>query len=447
MKSYVVLDPDGWIIAHRVVDGPPPPRNPSHVEVPIDTAHAAGLARGTARLADDGRTLLIPQDDRQAWRLLHARGRYGRAAYQALASVRELRQRIPGILPVEAPGPSVPPARALPGLPYAFAEVAGLQWRPIHPDDLDAMTTESVAAGMLAATCPTPEDGGQCQPPEAHAWLMLARRTTDLLAWSMVLEFQGRPLQYEIVMNEGEGRALYSFTLHTQRERPSWFWREAERPIFEGLQAHGIETLVSRTWNIREDWIQSLIDNYGAIDRGPFDAFTRRLEFPLNLGRFQGWPSRRQVGFDQTTGAVRVWEATAADLPAVRQLIQATVPQGQRAIAMRILEEWFHLDRATLLLGSKDGTLRYARVVRHRKATQASLAFVGALFDEPEQATVTTSIRSWMQQAGYTTASSFVPERLMTNPNMQAQLTRAGATVVRTRTDWRENFVEVVMPV
>lgn len=391
--------------------------------------------------------LTVPHDDRDALVRYRQMGSGGAEAVTQIRDLRALRSRFrdAGPPPVQGFLPA-----GLHADPIDFPDVPGLSLRPFGLEALPLLAPAAVAAGIYLATCPPGAPCG-CTPPEAHPWLMLAGRLDNRTAWQFALEFNGRPLQHEVLAREG-ALATFSLTFHHTRERPSWFWREAERPVFQALREGGVQVLQSRTRADRPDWIQSLQDNYGARLIGdwgvqPGELLTRRLEFPLDMGVFKGWPVRTAVGFDTTVGAVRVWEAGAGDLPAVRQLIQDTVPAGQRQIAAQVLEEWWTLDRATVLLGAKAGQLRYARMIRHRKPGQASLAIVGALFDEPEQATVTDSIRGWLQQAGYATVSSFVPERLMANAKMQAQLTRAGSRVVRTRAGWKEPFVEVEMDV
>jgi len=441
-ETRAIVDPAGWVIGSRFTDGPLPAPVPDQLTVPdLETAQLATQAKGLARLSADRRTVHVPQDDRRAWRLFRGRGRSGRVAYELLGAVRDLRRRCPDDVPGDVPDLPIPAPATLPTMPHAFAEVPGLLLRATVPDDLDSMAQAGIEGGLYAPTCPTAECG--CTPPEAHAWLHLARRIDNADAWAMTWTFQGQPIQHQIIRQMRPGEMTYGYTVHLNRERPHWFWRELERPVIEGMLQAGATGIYSSTRSDRPDWIQQLRDNYGA-EVHETHAKTTVLKYPLPtiLSRFVGWPVRKTVGFDQTTGRVRVWEATAADLPAVRELARG-VPVARRAIALRALEEWFHMDRATLLLGALDGVLRYARLIRPRRGTVGAVSHVGPVFNEPEQALVTAAIRTWAQGAGYTTLTSFIPESLIDNPLVQAQLARSGMVEIARHQRFKEPFVEV----
>lgn len=446
MRQVLIVDPAGWV--HTLVQNEGPGARPAAADehpVPVTTYEDA-LAMEAFRVRE-GR-VEVPHDDRAAWRRYRQLGHTGADSLHRCRTLEAVRARYP-----DAGAPSGPVAPgSLHGRTFTFAEVPGLTIEPFGGDDLDVLAPAMVAGGLQPATCPP--ECGRCRPPEAHAWLQTAARLANADSWQFRLAFNGRALQHEIIQRDDTGfLATFSLTVHHSRERPSWFWREAERPVFAYLQERNVRFMQSRTRADRPDWIQSLQDNYGARVVGPWpaprqpgDPQTVRLEFPLDASVFKGWPARHQVGLDELTGRVRTWEATPAELPAVRQLIDDTVPVGQRAIALQVLEEWWHLDRATVLLGARDGVLRYARTIRHRRAGQASLAVLGALFDEPEQAQVTAAIRTWCQRAGYTTVSSFIPDRLLATPQMQAQMARGNVRVVGKR-PLREPFTEVIADV
>lgn len=444
--KYLIVDADGWIRAQRITDGPAQAMPADHSPATIDEAHQAGLAKGTARRDAEGR-LCVPQDDRRAWRLLRGRGRSGDDAFRALSDLRLLRAQIPQDVPGDVPELPVQPTGILPGLPLTYPEAPGLELRPSTPADLDLVADAVVTSGLQPAVCPPPGPGEGpcgCQPPEAHPWLMMARAMDNHGGWANTLTFNGQPIQYETVLLQGE-QLRFVFTTHFTRERPAWFWREVTKPIYEAAAGMGVTRLVSFTRADRPDWIQSLKDNYGAVERpNPGDSLTRRLEYPLDLGRFQGWPARKLVGFDQTTGTVRVWEATAADLPAIRQLIRDQVPPGRRALALRTAEEYWHLDRATVLLVAKDGVLRYARAIRPRRGAVGNIAHLSAVSDDPEQDVAIAATRAWGLQVGYSQLTTFLPTRLMQSANIQKQFARAQARVVRERPDFRDPMTEIV---
>lgn len=435
MPTWIDHDGDGFVYAAQTTEGPDVAS--ARPQADPDDAHQA--AEGRLVRYVDGR-FEVPRDDRAAWRLLRARGVMGGEHAAALDHVRELRRRWPSDLAPEVllPVPAPPPDAVLPGLDADFPAVPGLHFRAMTAVDLDRAATLAIETGIYPAVCPD----GQCSPPEAHAWMALAHRIDRADTWQTVLEFNGEPLQMELILHDGD-QATFSLTMHLTRERPHWFWREAEAPAIQAMRRAGITQLRSFTRKDRPDWVQALKDNYGAVQVAEL-ANTIHLSFPLDgiEARFTGWPVRKALGFDQTTARVRVWEATQADLPAVRTLVRS-VPAARRAIALRTLEEWYTLDRATLLLGALDGTLRYARLIRPRRGTVGALAWAGPIFDEPEQVLVTAAIRAWARQAGYTTLTSFIPESLLANPLMQAQLARSGMTQTARHPQFKEPFVEV----
>ncbi|HJR01832.1 MAG TPA: hypothetical protein VKA83_09385 [Methylomirabilota bacterium] len=443
----IKFDGSGWTTGWVLREGPTVPVGVPD-EHPVDLKTWDDVRLGRTYAVQEG-MLRVPHDDRAVWKRARQLGESGDDAARRCRLIDAVRAEYPdaGVPANATPYGGLPlPSMTYPGVP-------GLELLPFDGDDLDVLVPVMMASGLVAATCPP--TCGVCRPPEAHGWLQAARRLGNGNAWQTRLAFNGVPLQHEIIVREDGGIATFSLTVHHSRERPSWFWREAERPVFEHLLNANVRHLQSDTRADRPDWIASLTANYGARVIGTArpdlegQPMVTRLDFPLDLGVFQGWPLRKRLGFDQSTGAVRTWEATEADLPAVEQLIRETVPPdlGQRATALRMVQEWWHLDRATLLLGAQDGTLRYARMLRHRRPGVASLATVGGLFDEPGMLQSSRHVGAWAFRAGYTTLSSFVKQQLVDHPKMQAAFARGDARVVRTRADWKEPFVEVEIPV
>jgi hypothetical protein len=371
--------------------------------------------------------------------LLRANGHTGAEAHTKLDEVRAARSIIQKDLSI---APKVPPADLHPGMPVGdlFPGVPGLQIQPMGHQHLNAAAKVAIDYNIYLPTCPGLTC--HCTPPEAHSWLMLAQRIDNGDAWQMALLFNGVPLQFELVNIVGD-TATFALTYHMSRERPHWFWREAERPVFEALKAVGVKKIQSRTRADRPDWIQALKDNYGAVETGEWDSKTKRLEYPLDLTIFKGWPARRLLGFDMTTGPVRTWEATAADIPAMK-VLAAQIPGAQRQIALRMIDEWWHLDRATILLGSRNGNLRYIRAVRESRGTVAAIANLATLFDEVGQGAMGTHVKTWARQVGYTALRSLFPSRLVSTAAAQAQIARSGARVVGERTQYLEPFTEIV---
>jgi hypothetical protein len=241
--------------------------------------------------------------------------------------------------------------------------------------------------------------------------MALAHRIDRPDTWQTVLEFEGEPLQMELILHEGD-QATISLTMHLTRERPHAFWREAEAPVIRALRKAGILRLRSFTRKDRPDWIQSLKDNYGAVEVAQL-AKTVHMEFPLDTmeARFTGFPVQKLLGFNQTVGALTVREAAASELPALDALLDAhwgTDPRN--ALTRRMLREWVLLDRGTVLLGEVAGTIRFARIIRPRRGTVCAIAVLNRYAaGTPAQAAFSLALLAWCRAAGYTRATGFVP--------------------------------------
>lgn len=416
--------PDRWVTRTQLIDGREPPWSDGMIPLSAEEFEVVN-AVPTIRHGEEG--LEVPADDRVAWKVLRHRGYTGVDAHRALEQVRAVRQRIPRDVTttVQDPAPVMRPRAPLGAL---FPDVPGLRIEAMSAAHLDAATVIAVAAEIHAGTCPPA--CGVCVPPEAHGWLQMARRLDHAEQWPLVWTFQGQPLQYELIgFTQADTKAILTMTFHANRERPSWFYREAERPVFAALNTVGVRHLESYTRSDRPDWIQSLKDNYGAEDTGvvgssDFGAYMlNRLEFPLDLGRFTGWPARRQVGFDWTRGRVRVREATAADHDAAKAFVQQEWTARGRGDLVgttgRQFGEWWYLDRASLLLGLVDGAIREVTMVRPRRGAVAGLLQLSPLEDDAAQGPLSYGTALWMQQAGYATATKFPRDENLNHPKFR----------------------------
>jgi len=297
---------------------------------------------------------------------------------------------------------------------------------------MEAMAGGAVQAGIQPARCPD-EQHPCCRPPEAHAWLHLAQRIDRDDTWQLCLEWQGQPLQMELVTVSGE-QATFSYTAHFNRERPPWFWRETERPVFERLKDAGVTSIISRTRNDRPDWIATLKDNYGAVEVGS-DARATRLRFAPDqaIARCQGWPSRRALGWSWQRGDVTVREATPLEYPACRAHAAASWGDGhsRQAIGLRVFDEWTRFDAATVLVCEVDGQLTGVRLMRQRRGTSGGTALPTRWLDGPESMLFTYGCTVWAQEAGYAELITYMPTALIGAPGVARKFAAAGAVPVR----------------
>ena len=349
-------------------------------------------------------------------------------------------------------------------VPYAFPDVPGLMLEPMSEAHLDE------AAQLLVAARPNWRCTGGCwvgsgspdmcsAGPTGHARDALAQRLVAADTWALALTFAGRPLQVELLRLDDAAEAVtIDLTLRATRERPSWFWREALRPLVEACAALGRTRFdvwsgmepgarAWRTFYAEQVGARQTVDSSDGRRIGFFRSGGTRWTWPVDLSPFTGWPARRTVGFDQVDGRVRVWEATEAELPAVRQLIADQVPIARRAIALRMVDEWWHLDRATLLLGARDGELRYARAIRPRKGAVAGFSILSGVFDEPEQRQMGQAVLAWCKAAGYETVTGFIPTATWTHAGVQHLMAASPHRVVAEHRHFREPFTEIEIPV
>lgn len=246
------------------------------------------------------------------------------------------------------------------------------------------------------------------------------------------------------------------FTVHLDRSRPAWFWRECERPVFEALLRLGFYTGRSRTRADRPDWIAALRESYGAEEVGRSgDGKWTVLRWDFHRARQLciGWPARVVVpGWEYQEGTLVVREGREDELELVRQtmetiwssrLMRRVSPRGstrQRAIVMQMFEEWMELDKATLLLGFVSGELRHVRAVRRRRGQVSSVAWLTPLLTE--QMGMTRALIDWHRRAGYERATAFLPLWQWEHPRVQEHAAKAGIREIR-RIPLAQLFVEV----
>jgi hypothetical protein len=391
----------------------------------------------------DAQELKTTHDDRVAWR------RFRRAGYDGSEAAAMARTRDIGGLPDAGVAVTAPAGRS--GITATYPDVPGLVLRTMTGDDLDLAAPVAIESGLQLERCPG--EPPCCRPPEAHAWLSLAARLDRADTLQMVLEHEGRPLQMELILVEGD-TAVFSYTTHFTRERPHSFWREAERPVFEHLKARGVSRMFSRTRVDRPDWIQALKDNYGAVADGVWDERTVRLRFDpdVALSRCTGWPARRRVtSWVKTQGPYMVREVNESD-PAEMDRIRAWLLDAwsdnpaRGVMVARMLTEWVNLDRATLLICERGGTPQQLRAVRTRRGTVAGMAYLVPLptGDVPAQRLMALGATEWQIAAGYEKTSTFASRRVWHTPHVQAQVAlEAPVNRQMDRPQFREPFVEM----
>lgn len=411
----------------------------------IEQAETASTCAGLHYSSTDG--LCCPMDDRTAWKVLRSMGHNGYEAAGLLSNVlRPLRNDLPDV----PSNTSIPPIESIthPLFPGGDIEdVPGLKIVPVTHEHLDAASALAVETGLYPGVCPGPNEDHphECSPPEAHAWMHIAAMIDRSDGMAMALEYKGTPLQIEILKIDGPTVTM-GFTVHFTRERPHWFWREAEQPVFDALRSLGFSKLQSFIRKDRSDWVKNLEINYGAIETGGTQTLTK-LEMPLD-GHFKGWPERRTMGAGWTwqRDGLIVREGTEDDFPGLMAFLDSTyeATSTQLPIVKRMVDWWWNLDRAAMLIGVEGGDITHVRMIRHRRGTVSSVGMVsraGALTGP-----FIDGMRAWQAGVGYTKGTMFVPDRIASAAEVQQAMaaTQAkGTRVLGTHTKFREPFVEI----
>jgi len=181
-----------------------------------------------------------------------------------------------------------------------------------------------------------------------------------------VVVWRGRILQYETYHVPGTLKATVGvgLALRSGHERPSWFWRECQRPIWEMLLSAGHTMMIAHLLATdREDFIQGLKDRWAVDEVGRQEGgkiILLRYDIPASLKRCVGWPERRTAGaaWAWTRGSVLVREVLETEYPACRARIVEAWGMGhpRAALSLRVFDDGAELDMATVIISEIGGS-------------------------------------------------------------------------------------------
>lgn len=280
-------------------------------------------------------------------------------------------------------------------LPYEFPRAPGLRLRWGTLDDLQpirnyfAKVQSSSTASLTALT--------------------------NSLYWPLIWEWNGEILQYEYV-SPGSKTELWGSAFHFSRERPAWFWRELEKPLWKKAAELGFRSLLSFVH--RENaWRIELLK--GQHD-GRLVEDCYNVLFPLDLKVFKGWPSRRTAGpgWKWTKGSVTIRELRPSETSAFKQRLTelwADDYSQRLPLILRLLNDQCGLDQATVLVAEVNGDITYAFAYRPRKPRVANVLTL-AHVEDPRVHTlirlVCQGTQEWLRTVGYSQLTAFVPAEL-----------------------------------
>ena len=273
---------------------------------------------------------------------------------------------------------------------------------------------------------------------------LITDAVTDPFSWGFVWEYKGEVLQYEGTRLGLDRRCYFGHTVHIDHARPHWVWRESQKPVWDALQAAGYDYVISAVRRDREAWLPIILDMYKGTMRATTDhAFL--IEFDVRHQEiFQGWPERRTLGPDwqYVEGDVVVKEAT--DYEAIKAyLVEHWRGRSRVKLILEMLDRWWTLDRASIIVGYQADKLVYVRLARQRgKATKASMGALTRV--TPGQEALTRGFFTWLKAVGYEDATYFVPESdYAVTPGYTELMPKFKGEIVATRKYPKQNFLEI----
>jgi hypothetical protein len=283
--------------------------------------------------------------------------------------------------------------------------------RQVDPDDLDHLAAATSALGHEPACCPD-EAAPCCQPPEAHTWLSLAHRMLPEHVWAFAVTWKGVPIQFELMEQGPPPTSVATYHLAV-RGRPGWFWREAWRPIVDGLLDLGYAKCRGLIRGDLPDYADTLERHYKAKLVGHYQGGGLIFEYPLGEIPLTGFPARRTIpGWEWTAPgdtAVAVREMDVATATAeIRRIWTArgtpSAPQNM-ADSLRIAEGRSALENATLLGGFIEGVCRAVICLAPSPdpGGVAGRSTVTPFLETKRSGLLQLGFLTWCQQAGYTT--------------------------------------------
>lgn len=261
----------------------------------------------------------------------------------------------------------------------------------------------------------------------------------DPNSWLLVFSWQGRVVQYEHICFEGDGCVRFGFTEHVMHERPYWFWRCLEQPVFDQLAAAGITEAYSLVRSDAVKYVEALKSAYAAEDGGQVAGRFTRLDYALQRTVDQPavFPARRTAGagWQWTSADGNTLVREAFDGAPARALIKASWKGNPRtAEILGMFDERVALDSATVLIGetSADGKNyipAIVYVVRERSREVALFSTLMPYADALAQDAAVRGVMEWHRAVGYLKATTFFTQAQLDHPSGKLRVQQLGGAV------------------
>jgi len=421
MPSYAIIDGDGWvdgIVTTECGFNPEDYNATNYVEIPgMEVERIKG---SQLTMHHDGEKFCQIKDPKTIWKRIRGGfgGRFGVQVYKAHLEQRD--ESYPDISGVIIPEPLEVKHMHDPIFEKEF-----------NPDLKICRATDGDVdiwvSAMVNSTLFTKEE----------AWTQAAGWLSDPNIWCIKTVWKGEIIQVETYHFSGETVEV-GFTSHIGSSRPTWFWRQMAKPVFEAFYGHGFETLKTSIRKDRRDWAENLKKIYGAKELRETDkGIHLKYKIEATLALIGDWPERKTLGVDWRWKKqdIEVREATEGDLPALYSAIDAdwgTNPRKELALK-RINESW-ELDRGAILLGFKEDKIINARAYIERTEPTLNLSVfplrskTGVVEAIPPEVVADNIItiegfNDWQKAVGYT-VTSFILETNLFTPNVEQVLGR-----------------------
>lgn len=400
MGSYIRCE-NGWVRYGLVTD------DDEHIEdgvIPCEPDHASLCSSSFGLLRYSDGVFRVPATDKKAILALLEQGYFGCEIRSALRELRTIRANLSD-WDIEPDVSKIPNDQAFGTYYYS---IDGLQLSDFSFLHIHDVVNKLIESDFFHRTCEDPSCG--CDPPEDHPWVRLLDYIRNPGSWSLMWKYKSELLQFEVVRLT-DRNAVVPLTVHFDRERPGWFWKKLEEPIFRRLEEL-TDKIIFRPRKDRPDWIENLKREYGAREIGEAEK-VKILKVSLDKVEFPDWPERRSANFSVDLDGVVVYEVTRDSdfLEIANELKDMWSGNARASYILDSLDRWWNLDRSTALVTrDRDGKLVECRLFRHSHGSVCRYFLATRIASSPHSLKAMFGALEWAKAVGYQHSYTFVPK-------------------------------------
>ncbi len=403
MKNIALIDQNGWVdgvirteCEFRETD------HPNHKCVEIGDDIVVEIAHSGPIIWHDGSSFRLITDGKRIWQRLREQGFIGsncREFYQRLVENKSSGKILGevGSAPLSKPAPII---KIYP--PIFTGELQpGLVYRPATEDDLGIFEQQMIKSGLYE---------------KEKAWIQAAEWLSDPLTWSIITAWKNEIIQvefYHFSNKEDKYSVWGGFASHVDRGRPHQFWSKFAIILFDAFDQIGIERMNTGIRTDIPEYIDFFKKRYGATELHRSEgAIATPLRYNIkdvvkNIDRCI--TTRKTLpSWEWKKGDVTVKEGTELDQELVKNwLLKSGSTYTPSNLHFDVLDKWWSLDQATLLLAFKKNELYDAWIIREREKELSGVYSFG--FDTAEKLDeIREGMFDWQVKVGYINSSFFV---------------------------------------